>query len=56
MTSINIQSDCKTMRKKWIDLSVCLHTVEKYEMIPQTSQKWTDKKKTNLFCEFCKSV
>ena len=43
---------------------VCLHTIEKYEKVESintqndyetTSKKWTDKKKTNLFCVFCKS-
>ena len=41
-----------------------LHAVEKYKNVEsvntqnhyKTSKKWTDKKKTNLFCEFCKSV
>ena len=43
---------------------VCLHTVEKYEKVKSinaqndyetASKKWTDKKKTNLFCVFCKN-
>ena len=40
---------------------VYLHTVEKYKKVSintqndhETSEKWTDKKKTNLFCVFCK--
>ena len=43
---------------------MCLNAVAKYEMVEnintqndyETSKKWTDKKKTNLFCEFCKSI
>ena len=44
---------------------VGLHVVEKFEKkesvntqidYKTTNKKWTDKKKTNLFCEFCKSV
>ena len=44
---------------------VCLHTVEKYEKMESantqndyktSSKNSADKKKTNLFCEFCKSI
>ena len=43
---------------------VCLHAVEKNEKVEISNakidskqvKKWTDKKKTNLFSEFCKSV
>ena len=44
---------------------MCLNAVAKYEKVESvntqndyktTSKKWTDKKKTNLFCEFCKSI
>ena len=43
---------------------VRLHAVEKFEKkesdiqndYKTSSKKWTDKKKTNLFCEFWKSV
>ena len=50
--SINIQSDSETRSKK---RTVCLHAVEKYFANTQndyetTSEKLTDKKKTNLFC------
>ena len=42
---------------------MCLNAVAKYEMVEsvntqnnyETSKKWTDKK-TNLFCEFSKSI
>ena len=63
--SINIKSDCKTKSKKRTDSSVYLHAVEKYEKLDSvntqndyetTNKKRTDKKKTNLFCLFCKSV
>ena len=44
---------------------VSLHVVEKCRKVERvtrqndyetTTKKWTDKKKANLFCEFCKSV
>ena len=60
-----IQSDCKTTSKKSTDPSRVLHAVEKYEKVESvntqndwetTSINWTDKKKTNLFCVFCKCL
>ena len=45
--------------------SVWLHAMENYKKVESIImqnvhetmiKKWTDKKKTNLFCEFCKSV
>ena len=63
--SLNLQSDCKTTSKKRTDSSVYLHAVEKYKNMESvntqndsetTSKKWTDKKKTNLFCVFCKNI
>ena len=44
---------------------VYLHAVEKYKKVESvntkndletTSKKWTGKKKTNLFCVFCKCL
>ena len=43
---------------------MCLNAVAKYEKVErvntqtdyETSKKSTDKKKTKLFCQFCKSV
>ena len=44
---------------------VCLHAMEKDKKVDSVnthndyetaSKKWTDKKKTNLSCMFCKSV
>ena len=54
----------KQQAKREQTYPVCLHTVEKYEKVESitaendyeiTSQKWTDKKKKNLFYVFCKS-
>ena len=56
------------MSKKRTDSSslfTCGHAVEKdksmetintHNYYKTASEKWTDKKKTNLLCEFCKSV
>ena len=43
---------------------VCLHAMEKYKKVDsvnmqndyKTSKRWTDRKNTNLYCEFRKSV
>ena len=40
-----------------VDSSTYLHAVETYEIGFETpSKKWADKKKTNLFCMFLKSI
>ena len=63
--SFNIQRGCRTTSKREQTHQVCLDAVEKYEKVESittqndyktTTKKWTDKKKTNLLCEFCKSV
>ena len=58
----DVQNDCKTKRT---DSSNALYVVAKCKKVESvntqndyktTSKKWIDKKKTNMFCEFCKSV
>ena len=64
MERVNIQSDCKTMSKKRTDSFLYLQAVGKYKKVESVNtqndfemhKKWIDKKKTNLFCVFCKSL
>ena len=60
--SVNIQSDCKaTSKKRTVSSCIFTHSgkVQKGGSINtqndyETSEKRTDKKKTDLFCVFCK--
>ena len=64
MESVDIQSDVKQNAKKEQIHPVCLHAIEKYKKVEsvntqndyKTCKRWTDRKKTNLFCEFRKSA
>ena len=63
--SVNIQSDYKSTSNKRTDLyCVLIHSGKLWkgeewkvwkDDYETTSKKYTDKKKTNLFCVFCKS-
>ena len=55
----------KQQSKRELTYPVCLHAAEKYEKVESintqsdyktASEKWIDKKKTDLFSVFCKCV
>ena len=63
MGIVNTRLIVKQWAKREQIYPVGLHTVENYEKVESvntkddpetTSRKWTDKKRTNLLCAFCK--